>query len=269
MATLSMRHEQLSALTRTKRLYWSSSCIGLVSLIGVCVAVLPWGIARTQGEYVAVAIVAASSFAWMTVPIAASGSMGLYRRMLSAWWALLVAAAAHLALSIYLEYSIVEDKDDWVEDCHTSDPTWSADACSTRADQLVLAFPLIAAILPLGAIPLLFLLRRSFAHLPQNTRYNSLMDDDLPPGWHVPPAQVAPDSSASDSEDGALPASVAGSPRRTSRTRVGSDKDTGSDWYELGKKGHRSSRSLAGATSWSEVRRARKERNLAKARASS
>lgn len=134
-----------------------------------------------------------------------------------------------------------------------------------------------AAILEVGAIPLLWLLRRSFAKLPQDHIYNTLMDDDLPPGWHNPPAELAVDSSASDSDDDLGPPRSAGlaSPRRNSRTRVGSgtdkDKDTGSDWYELGsRKGHRSSRSVAsGLPSWSEVRRARKERNLAKARASS
>ncbi|GAA6055201.1 hypothetical protein JCM3770_000707 [Rhodotorula araucariae] len=264
MATLAMRHEQLSAFARTKRLYWISSSVGLVSLIGVCVAVLPWGIARVPAEHAAIAIVAASSFAWITVPIIASGSMGVSQRMRVAWWAMLVAVSAHVALAIYLEHSILEDKGEWIEECHSSDTAWSVDACTARAGQLVLAFPLIAAILPVAALPLLFLLHRSFANLPQDARYDSLYDDELPPGWHVPPAEVAPNSSASESED-ARPAS---SPRRLSRTRVGSDKDTGSDWYELGRRGHKSSRGLAGVTSWSEVRRARKERSLAKSRAS-
>jgi len=117
-------------------------------------------------------------------------------------------------------------------------------------------------------------LRRSFDKLPQDHIYGTLMDDDVPPGWHVPPADLAADSSASDSDDdGGAPRPGAASSRRSSRTRVGSgtDKDSASDWYELGaRKGHKGSRSLAmSGLSWSEVRRARKERNLAKARASS
>ncbi|GAA5855831.1 hypothetical protein JCM9279_003331 [Rhodotorula babjevae] len=272
MASLAVRHEQLSALTRTKRLFWFSSCTGILSLVGVCVAVLPWRVVRRQGDWAAFAIVAASSFVWVTLPIAASGSMQLRRRLLSTWWAMLVAAAAHLALAVFLEYSLVEQQADWTETC-TTDPAWTADDCRTRSSQIVLAFPLTAATLEIGAIPLLWLLRRSFDKLPQDHVYGTLMDDDVPPGWHVPPADLAADSSASDSDDdGALRAGATSS-RRSSRTRVGSgtDKDSASDWYELGgRKGHRSSRSLAlSGMSWSEVRRARKERNLAKARASS
>ena len=40
MASLAVRHEQLAAFTHTKRLFWFSSCTGIVSLVGVCVAVL-------------------------------------------------------------------------------------------------------------------------------------------------------------------------------------------------------------------------------------
>lgn len=168
----------------------------------------------------------------------------------------------------------------------------TADACRTRSGQVVLAFPLVrrpsspstlgdtdarasaqtAAILELSAIPLLWLLRRSFDKLPQDHVYGTLMDDDVPPGWHNPPADLAADSSASDDDDDGPSRPGASSPRRSSRTRVGSgtDKDSASDWYELGRKGHKSSRSVAlSGMSWSEVRRARKERNLAKARASS
>ncbi|KPV74301.1 uncharacterized protein RHOBADRAFT_54143 [Rhodotorula graminis WP1] len=270
MASLAMRHEQLSALARTKRLFWLSSVTGILSLVGVCVAVLPWRLVRRQGDWVAFAIVAASSFVWVTLPIAASGSMQLRRRLLSAWWAMMVAAAAHLALAIYLEFSLVDQKGVWIEDCSTSDLAMTADACRTRSRQVILAFPLTAAILEIGAVPLLWLLRRSFDKLPQDHTYGTLMDDDVPPGWHVPAADLAADSSASDSDDHGGPLRPgAASPRRSSRTRVGSgtDKDSASDWYELGRK---SSRSLAtSGMSWSEVRRARKERNLAKSRASS
>ncbi|GAA5904704.1 hypothetical protein JCM8208_001331 [Rhodotorula glutinis] len=272
MASLAMRHEQLSALARTKRLFWLSSCTGILSLVGVSVAVLPWHVVRRQGDWAAFAIVAASSFVWVTLPIAASGSMQLRRRVLSAWWAMFVAAAAHLALAIYLELSLVEQKDDWIENCSTSDPVMTDDACRTHSGQVVLAFPLTAAVLELGAIPLLWLLRRSFDKLPQDHVYGTLMDDDVPPGWHNPPADLAADSSASDDDDDGPSRPGAASPRRSSRTRVGSstDKDSASDWYELGRKGHKSSRSVAlSGMSWSEVRRARKERNLAKARASS
>lgn len=113
MASLAVRHEQLAAFTHTKRLFWFSSCTGIVSLVGVCVAVLrasplalslsfagaeltlslslaAWQLVRRQGDWAAFSIVAASSFVWVTLPIAASGSMQLRRRLLSAWWALLV-----------------------------------------------------------------------------------------------------------------------------------------------------------------------------------
>ncbi|GAA5921964.1 hypothetical protein JCM1841_005020 [Sporobolomyces salmonicolor] len=214
-ATLPRRHQQLSAITRTKRLLYAGSLIGLLSLVGVCVAVLPWSLARSQAEWLAFAIVAACGFVWLMIPLVVMGSLGIPRRVHHTLWLLLVACGAHIALAVYLEYQAALTADNWVSECQASDPSPTADSCHSRLRLLMVAFP-VSAILPIAGITLLILLHRSLPFLPQNPLYSTLADDDFPPDWHVPPAELAPDSSASESEG------------------EGQGDDAAKGWYELG-----------------------------------
>ncbi|CEQ41516.1 SPOSA6832_03249, partial [Sporobolomyces salmonicolor] len=229
-ATLPRRHQQLSAITRTKRLLYAGSLIGLLSLVGVCVAVLPWSLARSQAEWLAFAIVAACGFVWLMIPLVVMGSLGIPRRVHNTLWLLLekqlmadllifqVACGAHIALAVYLEYQAALTADNWV-----------------------------SAILPIAGITLLILLHRSLPFLPQNPLYSTLADDDFPPDWHVPPAELAPDSSASESEG------------------EGQGDDAAKGWYELGKHGARS-KNMIGARGWSELRKERRVRSRQRSR---
>ncbi|BGP17680.1 hypothetical protein JCM10213_003584 [Rhodosporidiobolus nylandii] len=245
MTTLATRHQQLSALARTKHLFYACSAAGLVSLVAVCITILPWGVLSAQGAWVAFALLAFGSFCWLTLSIAATGSLQLARRVRSAWWMLLCAAALHAAMTAYLEASLVQDKGGYEADCvaNAGDPY----VCSNRYFSLTIAIPIAGAILPLCAIPLLSFLFRSFPNLPQNPRYDSLMDDDVPPGWHTPPAHLAPDSSASDSDDDDIGSDFTG------------DRAAGKGWYEMGKKSAKRHR-----PSWSEVKKARREKQRSK-----
>ncbi|GAA5986160.1 hypothetical protein JCM11641_004731 [Rhodosporidiobolus odoratus] len=221
MATLSTRHEQLSTMSRTKRLFYLSSMLGLVSLVAICVTVLPWDVLKTQGQIVAFALQALGAFCWLTLSIAAVSSLQIRRRMQSAWWMLLISAVVHAAMTAYFEVYLVDQKRKLLDACTASDLELTI--CTTRISSLLITVPIAGAILPFFAIPLLILLYVSFAHLPQNPRYDSLMDDDeVPPGWHTPPKEFAPDSSASESEDDmADPLGV---------------RAAGRGWYEMGKR---------------------------------
>ncbi|GAA6024614.1 hypothetical protein JCM10207_001021 [Rhodosporidiobolus poonsookiae] len=249
MSTLSMRHQQLAAVARTRRLFFISSVAGFVSLVGVCVAVLPWHLLSSTGQIVAFSLLAFTSFVWIALPIAAERSVEVRRRLNSAWWFLLVAAVLHAGMASWLSASVFQNAKHTESTCDAS-RSW----CVSPHTSASIALPVVSAILPICAIPLLILLSRSFRSLPQDLRYDSLMDDDVPPGWHVPPAALAPDSSASDSEDEYVGV-------------VRSDKPSAGAWYEMGRQGASQmlpSRGRAGHPSWSEVRRARKERQLAK-----
>ncbi|GAA5957158.1 hypothetical protein JCM21900_003114 [Sporobolomyces salmonicolor] len=241
-ATLPRRHQQLSAITRTKRLLRAGSLIALLSLVGVCVAVLPWSLARSQGEWVASAIVAACGFVLLTIPLVAMGSLGIPRRVHSTLWLLLAACGAHIALAVYLEYQAAVTADNWVSECQASNPGPTADSCHSRLRLLMVAFPVVSAIIPIAGTTVLILLHRSLSFLPQDLPYSTLADDDFLPGWHVPPAELAPDSSASESEG------------------EGQGDDAAKGWYELGKHGARR-KNMIGAWGWSELRKERRVRS--------
>ncbi|GAA5897361.1 hypothetical protein JCM5296_004142, partial [Sporobolomyces johnsonii] len=215
VTTLSSRHQQLSAVARTKRLLYAGSLVGLLSLVGVCVAVLPWSLARSQGQWVAFVVVAVCGFVWLSMPLAALGSLGIPRRMRSVLWLLLATCGAHIALAVYLEYQAAVTTDNWVTECQANDPSQTAESCHSRLRALMITFPIVCAILPIAGIALLILLHQSLPSLPQNPLYSSVADDDFPPGWHVPPAELAPDSSASESEG------------------EGQGDDAAKGWYEL------------------------------------
>ncbi|GAA6028506.1 hypothetical protein JCM8097_007254 [Rhodosporidiobolus ruineniae] len=255
MATLSSRRLQDAAVVHVKRLIYGSSALGFLSLFGVAIVHGIWPMFDTQGRVVAFAVLVLTALLWFALPLAALDSLAIARRMRSAWWMMLVAASAHAAMNAYLEATLVQEKERFVEYCTTTEGR-SRDFCELRISSIAIAAPIIDAFLPICAIFLLIALFRAFPSLPQDSRYDSLMDDDVPPGWHTPPAELAPDSSASDSED-----ELVSSPRPAS-----------AGWYEMGKKEARSKKSLVGGTkqmSWSAVRKARREKQVQKARGSS
>ncbi|GAA5873109.1 hypothetical protein JCM8547_006794 [Rhodosporidiobolus lusitaniae] len=251
MATLSSTRSQLAAVAHTKRLFYGASAVGLVSLTAGCASTLPWDILDTQGRVVAFAIQALASFVWLTLPFVAIGSLQIQRRVRSAWWMLIVFDAAESATMAYLAVTLIQDKQRYVDACTSKGST--EDACNLRIGSLSIANPAIGAFLPIVGAFLLVALWRSFPFLPQSVIYDHLMDDDVPPGWHTPPAELAPDSSASDSEDDMM-----------------GDRAAAKGWYALGKKRQagESTRSLKGGhrttMSWSEVQRKRKEKKVSR-----
>ncbi|GAA5888517.1 hypothetical protein JCM6882_008980 [Rhodosporidiobolus microsporus] len=255
MATLSARHQQLSAVAHTKRLLLGAGAIGLVSLAGTCAVHLPWNILDTQGRIVGFTMLAVADFVWLSLPIAAISYISVPQRLRIAWWMLILFDVVHAVMAGYLEADMVDNKQKFVEKCSTNSE--GAD-CDLRIGTLTVATPIAAAFLPVCGGVLLYFLYRSFSSLPGATqRYASLYGDDadaaVPPGWHTPPVELAPDSSASESED---------------ETDVTGRSGAGKGWYEMGKKGGREGGAgkggRSGQLSWSEVRKARKERNLSK-----
>jgi hypothetical protein len=108
MTTLADRRAQAAALARTTRLLYGSAAVGLVSLVGICAVVLrafrlvlsnildvdavptAWRMASTQGQWVAFALLAASSFGWLCTPITVIGSLQDGRTTRLSWFGLLV-----------------------------------------------------------------------------------------------------------------------------------------------------------------------------------
>ncbi|GAA5981591.1 hypothetical protein JCM5350_008035 [Sporobolomyces pararoseus] len=76
METLSTRAERLTVKSQVKRLFYLCSLLGLVSLVGVCVVILPWHFLITQGQWVAFVFLAIIGFCWMA-SVAAMGQLEL------------------------------------------------------------------------------------------------------------------------------------------------------------------------------------------------
>ncbi|EGU11289.1 putative NADH dehydrogenase subunit [Rhodotorula toruloides ATCC 204091] len=252
--TLAPRAEA-AALARTTRLLYISAAVGLDSLAGVCAVVLPWRMATTQGQWVAFALLAACSFGWLCTPIITSGYLQDLKKTRLAWFALLALAIVHAGMAAYFEAASLELRDGYVQRvCSETRRDWDAvESCRGGTKGPVIAFGLVGAILPVCSAPLLFLLWRSFSHLPQSHTYDTLFDNEVPPGWHVAPAELAPDSSASESDEEAKPA-LLGHSRKTSGPSM--------EWHELGKPGGGRSVKHSSRLSWSAYREKRKRRAM-------
>ncbi|GAA5843970.1 hypothetical protein JCM11251_005926 [Rhodosporidiobolus azoricus] len=260
MATLSARHEQVAAVAHTKRLLWGASAVGLVALAGSCAVHLPWGILDTQGRIVGFALLAVSDFVWMTSPLAAFTYLGYPKRMNTMWWMLILFNVLHAVTATLLVLTLFQNKQKFIDECVADSAITD---CELRVKTLSIAQPIVAAFLPIAGGFVLSALWRSFSALTQDQRYASLYGGDetaaVPPGWHTPPAVLAPDSSASESEDEDV------------HGRRAAGRDTppkGSMWFEMGKKGSGGEGRRAGRQaplSWSDVRKARKEKNLSRA----
>ncbi|GAA6017433.1 hypothetical protein JCM11491_006656 [Sporobolomyces phaffii] len=74
--TLSIRAQRLATQTSTKRLFYLCSLLGLISLVGVCVVVLPWNVLYTRGQWVAFSFLALIAFCWLG-SVAAMGRLEL------------------------------------------------------------------------------------------------------------------------------------------------------------------------------------------------
>lgn len=92
-----------------------------------------------------------------------------------------------------------------------------------------------------------------FSHLPHSHTYDTLFDDEVPPGWHVAPAELAPDSSASESDEEARPA-LLGHSRNSSGPSM--------EWHELGRPGGGRSVKHSSRLSWSAYREKRNRRAM-------
>ncbi|GAA5933344.1 uncharacterized protein JCM15063_001289 [Sporobolomyces koalae] len=259
LETLSTRMDRLSTETVVQRILYSCALLGLVSLVGVCVTILPWHILASRTEWISFVLLAAAAFSWLG-SIAAMGQLrlDLPKTVKRTSWLLASAALVQVALGILLEYGFLSSKTERIYECRSLDQASTDISCRDRINLLTIAFPIVVAILPVSSIPVLYLLFKQLSraqgssHLYLNL---GLSRDDVPPGWDVQPQSFAPDSSASDSEDDGAHANK--TPRQGDR--LSSPKRTQTDgardsWFELGKREKGMSIEERGR-SWSEFRR--------------
>ncbi|GAA5834658.1 hypothetical protein JCM3766R1_003632 [Sporobolomyces carnicolor] len=265
METLPSRTQRLSTQTSATRLFCLCSIVGLVSLVGVCVVVLPWHVLFTQGQWVAFAFIAIVSFCWLG-SIAAVGQLqlDLERTVKSLTWMLTLLSLAQVALGLFLEHQLVTRKTEFVENCTSLETAYTERTCTSRIGSITIAFACVVFLLPVLSIPLLYLLFRHISHLSPSHLYSNLDNpEDLPPNWHVRPETFAPDSSASDDDDDGSNNKDKG---KRSHARDGSLKPverTGDAWFELGKR-DRDSAAESGKR-WSDIRRYRDRKGAGRA----
>ncbi|GAA5967412.1 hypothetical protein JCM3765_001867 [Sporobolomyces pararoseus] len=242
METLSTRAERLTIKSQVKRLFYLCALLGLVSLVGVCVVILPWHILITQGQWVAFVFLAIVGFCWMA-SVAAMGQLelDLPQTVKNVSGMLTVVMLAQIALGLFLEYEFVTKKSQHIENCLSLDPTNTSAFCKQRIESIIIAFPFVVFLLPVLSIPLLYLLFRQTSILSISHLYSNLdnpSSSDLPPNWNVQPKSYAPDSSASDDSDDDEGKSLRGGRRMPSATRNknAANDGAGDAWFELGKR---------------------------------
>ncbi|GAA5895328.1 uncharacterized protein JCM6883_001473 [Sporobolomyces salmoneus] len=269
METLSTRAQRLTTQTSTKRLLSLCSLLGLVSLIGVCVSILPWNVLLTQGEWVAFSLIAVTSFCWLGAVAAVGGlEMSMEKTVKRVVWMLTVTMLAQLGLGAFLEYKLVTLKSQQLEYCLSLNATYTSEFCEQRFKSILIAFPIVVSLLLLFSLPLLYLLFRqspllsssSSSHLYSNLANPSM--NDLPANWHVPPRTLAPDSSASDNDDYSDDDDKSG--RRRAKNERGIDDGTRESWFEMGKR-ERGGAAETHGKRWGEVKRERQRKGKGRA----
>ncbi|GAA5873867.1 hypothetical protein JCM16303_002615 [Sporobolomyces ruberrimus] len=265
METLSTRAQRLATQTSTKRLFYLCGLLGLTSLIGVCVVILPWNILYTQGQWVAFAFIAIIGFCWISSLAAISrlekDLPGTVKRMA---YMLSFVTLAQIAIGIFLEYQLATRKPEQIRYCLSQDETYTSGFCEHRLESIIIAFPIIVFLLPILSIPLLYLLFRQSSLLSTSHLYSNLVDDptDLPPNWNVQPETFAPDSS--EDEEGL----EYRDDERLGSGGSGQDKGKGKgrdSWYEMGKREKGSSTTGENGKRWSQFRRQRDRKGKGKA----
>ncbi|KAM0755177.1 hypothetical protein T439DRAFT_322233 [Meredithblackwellia eburnea MCA 4105] len=198
----------------------SGAGVGFVAAVSIALIILPWNGASTGFEWTCFSFDLLSACAYGATSVL--GWQRLDTPLLTPILvALVVSCAVHLLAGLGLVYSMFNlTTKQWMRFCSGGSEELTLEECQGRLTTMHILFPFAQLILPICGGVMCY-----YIYLYNSRPYYERASSDVPPGWEVPPAAYALDSSESDSEMDSR-RSLAGQ-RQMQMKELGRNKKTG------------------------------------------